>query len=153
MKIVSIVNFVHCTFYDPQKNGPRQYFCVNCNSYARFFKFRHFKVRTFKFRYNLTKRARILHMPFLFRCGIWLWGWEEGYFFMVVFSWVSGWGSELSSSTADCGAESHKLEEKFVRVRNCTDITILVRNISNCWVVWISRWSPPTDHWPTKCLV
>ena len=84
MKIVSIVyeNFVHCTCYDPQKNGTRQYFCVNCNSYARFFKFRHFKVRTFKFRYNLTKRTRILHMPFLFRCGIWLWGWEEGYFFL-----------------------------------------------------------------------
>ena len=44
MKIVSIVyeNFVHCTCYDPQKNRTRQYFCMNCNSYARFFKFRQF---------------------------------------------------------------------------------------------------------------
>ena len=151
MKILFIVLFMTPKRQEPDNTFARlAVITMQCSSNLCKVFFLH--ISRFKFWYK-TKRTRILHMPFLFRCGIWLWGWEEGYFFMVVFSWVSGWGSELSSSTADCGAESHKLEEKFVRVRNCTDITILVRNISNCWVVWISRWSPPTDHWPTKCLV
>ena len=70
-----------------------------------FFKFLH--ISRFKFWYK-TKRTRILHMPFLFRCGIWPWGWEEGCFFyggvllsfgvgfriVVVNSWLWSWKSQ-----------------------------------------------------------